>query len=465
MKKFLSTLTIALAALITGTACEGRHDYILGAGGSLVVEVSKNVVLPDGEDSSTIKVLYNGEDVSQDAVLFDAFSNEPTNVPEMVFTSTQEEVFSFWAAYKDSSTIGNPTTITATNKGANDGPALEVIVEPSIIKADGVDKATISVLYNGVDVTNDVIYYVNNNPTDKIVDNTYSTNVEGEFTFWVSYMSESTKDYPSVIRAYNFDIPARAADTNPEKTSFKHRSMLIQFTGTACPNCPGMIKELRAVMAEPEYAAKITHAAIHTYNSGDPCTPIDPLPGLWEPAFNITSYPALRVDAYTGVGPSASQIKGVIDRMHENPAKAGIAANVAINGDRIVIRATVKAAESASFRIGAWLLEDGIEAEQDNKGTPGNYDIHDNCVRIADSRYSSLNFLGHNLGALAAGAYADHVFVLDASKTDNTKKIYDINNCHILIFVSTMDEYNTLYVTNSIDIPLQNGTVSYDYAE
>ncbi len=479
MKKFFSTLFTALSVLVFATSCEGLSDYVIGGeGGTLVVELSKPAILPDGEDECKITVKYNGADVSGEAVLFSAADNTPVTVENMTYTSTVEGKFTFWAAYKDASTIGSPTTITVSSS-ANDGgeggdveTGLAVTLSTSIIKANGVDSATVTVTYNGKVIPiddPDLLFF--DKITGKVIDNfdVYTTTTEGEFVFYVAYKTNNTKNAPTLIRAYNVDIPSRVADPKPSSTSFKHRSMLWQFTGTGCSKCPAMISAIKALMEDEGYASQVVHTAIHTYKSGDICNPINPSHRLWagpgdfNDTFGVSGWPYMLVDAYLGASQSTAMIKDRVDRMLATPAKAGIAANVSIDGNILVIRATVKAAEAGPFRIGAWVLEDGIMADQEGAGVIA----HENAVRIGDSKVSSYDVLGHKLGSLNKGDYADHLFVIDLSTTDSGGLgIMNRDNCHLVLFTVTTDsgtDTGTLYVTNAIDIPLANGEYTYDY--
>lgn len=64
---------------------------------------------------------------------------------------------------------------------------------------------------------------------------------------------------------------------------------------------------------------------------------------------------------------SESGLRSLIDNSYNRSrALAGIAASAQFDGGTLVVTASVKAAETADFRIGAWLLEDGIYGRQSN---------------------------------------------------------------------------------------------------
>ena len=68
----------------------------------------------------------------------------------------------------------------------------------------------------------------------------------------------------------NITLLELPADPQPQSTDFSHRIMLLQHTGTACPNCPRLMTSLREIAADPAYAAKYQHVASHSYNTDDP---------------------------------------------------------------------------------------------------------------------------------------------------------------------------------------------------
>ena len=66
-------------------------------------------------------------------------------------------------------------------------------------------------------------------------------------------------------------IPELPADPQPDNISFAHRIMLLQHTGTYCPNCPKLMESLKALSENQAYADKYQHVAAHSYNAdGDP---------------------------------------------------------------------------------------------------------------------------------------------------------------------------------------------------
>jgi len=50
----------------------------------------------------------------------------------------------------------------------------------------------------------------------------------------------------------NVVIPELPDDPQPENTSFAHRIMLLQHTGTYCPNCPRLMSSLKELSEDDD---------------------------------------------------------------------------------------------------------------------------------------------------------------------------------------------------------------------
>ena len=264
------------------------------------------------------------------------------------------------------------------------------------------------------------------------------------------------------VTAIGFPVPELPEDPDPENTSFSRKVLLTQFTGTGCGYCPGMIELLRSVMADEDYSSRTVLTACHSYNSNDPAF----YSGGLDMALGVMGYPMVVADmslSYNNYNNLAG-LKNTIDAAYDSsPAKAGISARAELDGNTLVVIASVKAAETSVFRIGAWLLEDGIEGQQANyiaASWTGDYNTHDNCIRVADSRLSNTNFTGHSLGTIEAGETAEYAFVI------NIEEGWVAENCHLALFITAPEaESSDIFTVNnavSCDI---NGEVTYQYSE
>lgn len=139
---------------------------------------------------------------------------------------------------------------------------------------------------------------------------------------------------------------------------------------------------------------------------------------------------------------------------------------------------TVKAAVDAEYRIGAFLLEDGIYGVQSGGSAEDWMNTHDGVIRYIDSQYGKDQYFGHSVGVVEKGCTADYVFDWDldviwsegALKGEQYGNYYwdefVMENLHLVVFVSTIgtdDKGNQFYyVNNVIDCPI-NGLTPYEY--
>ena len=333
---------------------------------------------------------------------------------------------------------------------------LVLLASDMIIQANGEDAVQLTVLSDGEPVTEGVrLYDGKTNKLLELPDMTFTTTETGEYSFWAAYGTSHT-DIVSVT-AIGFPVPELPEDPDPENTSFSRKVLLTQFTGTGCGYCPGMITLLRSLMEDEDYSSRTVLAACHTYNSDDPAYLDDRL----DQAMGVTGYPMVVADMYYAYNNYNSEagLKNVIDAAYDRTdAKAGISARAELNGNTLVVLTSVKAAGTSEFRIGAWLLEDGIEGRQANYSSwPGDFDTHDNCIRIADSRVSNFDFTGHSLGTLESGQTTEYAFVMNLEEDWNT------DNCHLVIFITTPEEGEDFFTVNNA-IPCGiNESVPFQY--
>lgn len=329
--------------------------------------------------------------------------------------------------------------------------------------------ATFRLTFNGQPVTEGyTIYDENDNP---IMGNTFSSTEIGYYEFWAEYGAAMTKTNIGItVVATPPAAPAVPTDNNPSKLNFHRRVMLIQFTGTGCGYCPSMVTALHAIAANEETKNSFVLAAAHIggYASGDPALMTEGK--TLDDAFGITSYPNLIVDMVPNVGRVyateaylKSQINTALNRVN---VKGGIAANTEYHADKnyVMVTALVKAKETAEFRIGAWLLEDGIEGIQtvyaDANTVEGiNYNIHNNCIRKVKSQQPTddLDFTGLTLGTIEAGQTKPYEFAFPL------KNVYKSQNLHLILFISTK-ENGKWRVNNVVGAPI-DGSVDFEYTE
>ena len=341
---------------------------------------------------------------------------------------------------------------------------LELTATPSTIVADGEQFSKLTLTKGGVEITEDFKLYDGKNQEVTLPDMKFTTTQKGKYEFWAAYGTDYTETITITATEKQPDAPEAPGDDNPDKLNFKRRVLLIQFTGTGCGYCPAMTATLRQVMAEEYYAENAVLVAAHRYNNSDPAYLYG---AALDQAMGVSSYPQLAVDMHTRTGytnyPSVTNM--ILNAINRVEARAGIAAVAEYDETNrtVSITATVKAGVKSEFRIGAWLIEDGVFGAQQNYGVAeGDFNIHDHCIRVADSKVTGSDYSGHSLGEIEAGSTAERSFSI---KIDSA---WEAENCRLVLFV-TSPETNSygksyFYVNNAVEMPL-DGSIDFEYID
>ena len=350
----------------------------------------------------------------------------------------------------------------------NEGGELRIVSDKDVIQANGTDAATLKVMLGEKDVTAESVFYNENHEQLNVSNGQFTVTVVGEHRIYADYGTMSTYNKTIdgnglfIIKAINVPVPVIVDDPEPANTSFAHRALLIQYTGTACPNCPRMTQLIRDIKAGGIIPAKAVHTAVHSYTAADP---------MYIPNPSAMSYPYLTIDNVQGFNENGGKplLEQLIDEHSQGPAKAGISVSPMYYEDEktLVVKVAVKAAEEGVYNVGAWLLEDGIYAQQSGT-TDKSFNEHENCVRIADSRYydsstNTVTFFGHLLGNISAGQVVEKTFVM------NLKNKWVVENMHMAVFVSrampVSQDYPYGYVVcNAVDVPI-NAPTPFEYVK
>ena len=362
--------------------------------------------------------------------------------------------------FKIASLLAAAVMLFACEETNQDGPVdglLQIVSDRDVIQSNGQDVATLKVLFDGKDVTAESIFHDESDAIVTLEGGKFTASADGEYKFWAEYGTYSTynKNLDDkglfVVKAISVPVPPVAEDPQKTNTSFAHRAFLTQYTGTECGYCPGMIKIIRELMADETIPTQAVHAAVHSYSSADPAYIASP---------SASNYPYLTIDQVQGFtyNQPTSDLKAIIESSIAPSAKAGISVNPQYYPESglLVVSVSLKAATEGIFNVGAWLLEDEIVGNQsDYLGIKDkSYNTHENCVRIADSKYLGTWF-GHLLGTVKAGESATKTFVM------KVKKNWKVENLHLAVFASygQKDGDRVSYtVCNVVDAPIDAPT-------
>lgn len=334
-----------------------------------------------------------------------------------------------------------------TEGGNATGSGISISIDKTFILSDGTDYVTIKVeqaLSDGslLDITDEAEIYVNNE-RQPLSSNKFSTDKAGEYTFYAVYdinISEETS-----LFAYN-ELPVAPQDTQTSNTTFKHRIMLVQHTGTACVNCPRMMESLKELAADEAYNTAYTHIACHSYL--DPSLP-DPCAS--EAASNFSrlynpedTYPCLTFNfTKNATGTALTEIRREIDALRKESVNVGIAADaIESNGD-LLVDINVKVAQPGDYRVGVWVLEDDIYGIQSGASESW-HNTHENALRATITNAGSKTIMvGEPAEELKNGKNMTKTFRITPEEG------WKPENCKFMIYV-TVPSGDSYDLVNSV---------------
>lgn len=174
---------------ITATATEDPAP-------SIVLSVDKSEIVADNADTATFTVMVEGVDRTAESTII--VTNYDTELEGSTFTSDVAGEFTFeaeWQGYKS-----NQITIVATAVEKPTEKSLTITADKVRIKADGEDKATLTVIYGDEDVTAKAeIYVAQGNVT--LTDATFSTTAPASYTIRAKYDGKTSNSV--TIDAYD----------------------------------------------------------------------------------------------------------------------------------------------------------------------------------------------------------------------------------------------------------------------
>ena len=341
--------------------------------------------------------------------------------------------------------------------------------DKNLIQA-GEDVAVLTLTLDGAPVTEGVVFFDGNNNVLDIADFKFSTETPGEYTLWAAH--GTTNSNKITITVVATAVPETPEDSAPESTEFKSRVLVSQFTGTGCPNCPAMMNRLHPILEDATKSDDIVWVACHSFNNDDPAY----LPtGRYSDHFG-GGFPSLNLDFAMKVlnyeSYTSDTVWGFISE--QNQSKKDVASGIAVNAKlvdgQVVAKVTVKAAETADYRVGALLLEDGIKKTQ-SSATADWMNIHDACIRYVDAGAQAY---GHKLGSIEKGQTSDYLFVwnLDSiwEKAVVESQAWDPfveENLRMAVYVVTTKQNNgqsLTYVNNAVYADFNEQT-PFEYAK
>lgn len=253
--------------------------------------------------------------------------------------------------------------------GQKDDPApeLRLTADLTAVNVTAGESATFTVLSGGEDVT--AYATILNETLDRVLESNVFTPTEaGEWTFVASL--DGVESEPLKVTAIVI------AD---EGKDFFRRSLVLDFTGTWCVNCPQMEAAIEETMeARP---GRIVPVSVH-------CMAVDPM--YKKPfsddlvkRFGVKAYPSAVVDLDPEsliTTSSPELLQSHVDRLLEARGPAvGIKAECNVDGEEFGLSVNVKAPRDGNYTYAFLIVEDGVVAAQ----TGGTTDyVHNNVLRF-----------------------------------------------------------------------------------
>lgn len=332
---------------------------------------------------------------------------------------------------------------------------ISLLSNRSIIRANGSDAATLTVLLtdkSGMihDVTSKAEIY-DENSSEPLSSAVVTASADATHKIYAIYGLAISNTVKIEAVSGIADLPA---DSDKASTDFHHRALLIQHTGSTCPNCPTLTSRLKKISGEEAYADKYHIVASHSYDLYED-NAYSSAAMLLSGAMNVKIYPWLTFNLTTDTAYEEEDIKSKIDAIHHPKADAAIAASATVIEGQIYTHVGVKAAKSGNYRVAVWVLEDAIQATQSG-ATAAWQHIHNNCLRHMVGENKTENIYGHNIGLVESGEEATYIA---AAELDD--KWYEAN-CKLIVIVTTDDGKGGFELVNCALCPI-NGTVAYAY--
>ena len=245
-------------------------------------------------------------------------------------------------------------------------PELRLVADLTAINVTAGEFATFTVYSGAEDVT---AYAAIRNLTDgtPLEGNVFAPAEAGEWSFAATL--DGTESEPVTVTALVI---------SDEGKDFFRRSLVLDFTGTWCVNCPKMEAAIEESMAARP--GRIVPVSVH-------CMPVDPmyvkpLSDNLVKQFSVKAYPSAIVDLDPEsliTTQSPELLLSHVDRLLEarGPA-AGIRVESAVEGENYTLTAELKAVRDGAYTLAVLVLEDGTVAAQ----TGGTKDyVHNNILR------------------------------------------------------------------------------------
>ena len=252
--------------------------------------------------------------------------------------------------------------------GQKDDPApeLRLVADLTALNVTAGEFATFTVYSGAEDVT---AYAAIRNLTDGTLleGNVFAPAEAGEWSFAASL--DGAESEPVTVTAIVI---------SDEGKDFFRRSLVLDFTGTWCVNCPKMEAAIEESMAARP--GRIVPVSVHCL-SIDPMY-VKPLSDNLAKQFGVKAYPSAVVDMDPEsliTAASSELLLNHIDRHLSGREKAaGVRVETTLEAGKYTLKAEMKAVRDGDYTLAVLVLEDGVVAAQTGGATD---QVHKNILR------------------------------------------------------------------------------------
>lgn len=486
-------VAIALMTLVS-VSCSGRTSEEDENKNPLELTASTRLIEANGIDEVQLTVTFNGIELSaEDVTIREEVSQSVIEQTDLRFATTTEGTYTLYAVYveelpedADEMTLpkrytSNTVEIEAVSRIA---PDLSTNNQTSGVTLEALrtDRNIMMIVRNNGEVVTEGLSFSDTQSGQSInvapvefVDFTgvtyslpqWTPSADGQWDIVATVGGEQSNSIRVVCQGNA--VVATPYDEQSQSSDFLRRVFIQEYTSVKCNSCPYVVYSLAEAFKNKYYKRHAVVAAIHTKVLGeDPMSLSGEHEDIETQYGYIYDYPALYYDMREAGDSSYCKPEYITTSMDTalgyGDAQAAVSVDVAVEGGEVIAVVSVKAAVDNEFRVGAWLLEDGIYAEQKNICIyEGDYDHHNHVVRVPDSRHAGSDYTGHDLGSLEAGEEAHYTFRIPMDES------WQVGNCYIAAFVSSKQKdaegVDAFYITNATTSRSLSDTVGYTYEE
>ena len=353
----------------------------------------------------------------------------------------------------------NYDTATATITIIQEGSLEEAVLTASTNVMRVGESVEFSVVFAGKDVTSESTiheYYSNEE-----ISNPATFSKTGDYALYAKYNGESTNLVS--ISVFDASVPEFPVDSNPKNYDFKHRMLLIDHTGTDCGYCPMMMLQLKKIEEDPAYNDYFNLAVSHAYNLDDAAlsTTSFMLTQYYQSILRVlTGFPTLTYNYQYGdsAGSNMTYIEKHFKALKKESTTTAVAVSTKLDGDKIVISASLKSKEADLYKVNILLLEDNIYSYQYNASESWMH-YHNNAIRDAYPQLVYTDITGTEWGYVGAESTTHKVFEMPITNSKIVKQ-----NCKVLVIIAAKSaEYNNKFEVVNTTLCGVNQSKPFEY--